>query len=54
MDFTRREFIKSIIGAGACAGLLSSDVAHRMPESKLLASIPSAGEVPFTDEEHVF
>ena len=54
MRFNRREFIKNLIGAGACAGLLSSDSIHKRSESLLLASIPSASETPPTDEKHVF
>lgn len=54
MHFNRREFIKSIIGAGMCAGILSSDSTKVQPAAQLL-SIPSAtGALPPTDEKHVF
>jgi len=52
--FTRREFIKSLAGAGVCASFLSSDSARSLSESQLFASIPSpTGSVP-TDGGHVF
>ena len=54
MLFSRREFIKSLAGAGVCAGLLSSDGIHRLPEPRLLASIPSTKGTPPTDERHIF
>ena len=54
MSFSRREFIKSLVGAGLCAGLLSSDGVQRQPAAQLLAAIPSAGGAPPTDEKHVF
>ena len=54
MQLSRRDFIKSLAGAGLCAGLLSSDSTHIQPEPRLLAGIPSSNEPPPTDEQHVF
>ena len=52
MDLTRRDFIKSLIGAGVCVGLLSGDSTYR--QSLSLASIPSANRSSKTDDKHVF
>ena len=49
MDFTRREFIKSIVAAGACAGLLSSDIG-----SSLALAETSSGEILKGREDHIF
>ena len=55
MRFSRRDFIKGLVGTGVCAGLLSSDGIQMPPEAQLLVSIPSAtGAAPPTDTEHVF
>jgi len=54
MKFDRREFIKSLVGAGLCAGLLSSDVINRQSESKTLTSITTSSSAPPTDENHIF
>ena len=54
-NLNRREFIKSVLGAAVCAGLLSSDSIHKLPESQLLASIPSGDSaMPPTDERHIY
>ena len=53
MHFSRREFIKSLVGSGVCAGLMSSDGLH-VPESHVLASAAAVSAAPPTDEKHVF
>jgi len=55
MSFSRREFIKSLIATGACAGFLSSDSVRRHPAAQLLASIPAdTPSPPPVDAEHIF
>lgn len=54
MEFNRREFIKSLIGAGLCAGFLSSDGTQAKQGLQTLTSIPSASGNPPTDETHIF
>jgi len=55
MSFSRREFIKSLIATGACAGFLSSDSVQRHPAAQLLASIPAdTASPPPVDAEHIF
>ncbi|MFC1713848.1 AmmeMemoRadiSam system radical SAM enzyme [Candidatus Poribacteria bacterium] len=54
MRFNRREFIKSLAGAGVCASLLSGDGVRNRPEAQLLASIPAVAGAPPTDEKHIF
>jgi len=54
MRFNRREFIKSLVGAGLGAGLLASDGPGGPLVSQLLADVPSAkGALPI-DGEHIF
>jgi len=53
MRFSRRDFIKSLVGAGMCAGLLSGDAISSLSEAQLLTSIPAATGAPPTDE-HIF
>ena len=52
MNFSRREFVKGLVGAGMCAGLLSSDAIRRQPAMQLLAA--SSVDELFTDEKHIF
>ncbi len=54
MEFNRREFIKSLIGAGLCAGFLSGDGIQAKQGLQTLTSIPSASGTPPTDETHIF
>jgi len=54
MGFTRREFIKSIIAAGACAGFLSGDGIYKPSESLLFASVPSNNKRSAGREKHIF
>ena len=53
MDPTRREFIKSIIATGACAGLLSGDAFHKGSEPALLAAT-AQNKVASRKDEHIF
>jgi pyruvate formate lyase activating enzyme len=53
MDFTRREFIKSLAGAGVCAGLLSSNSIYGSSGS-LLASVSSTADAVPIDDRHIF
>jgi pyruvate formate lyase activating enzyme len=54
MDFTRREFIKSVIATGACAGLLSGDAIHKRTEPALLAATIQGSKDTSDREEHIF
>jgi pyruvate formate lyase activating enzyme len=54
MQFNRREFIKNLIGAGMCAGLLSSDGIKKQSISKVLTSIPAPTGSPSNDDAHIF
>lgn len=54
MQFDRREFIKSFIGAGLCAGLLSSDGIRKESESQALSIIPASTGTPSTEDNHIF
>ncbi len=54
MQFNRREFIKSIMGAGMGAGLLACDGIRKKSESRVLETIPASTGTPSNDDTHIF